>query len=123
METKNNKRNTVMYIIKKVYENYYDDLKSFNSGNTSLSLIKFLSKPYSEFSELSFRSDLDSFCEKLNKLNNTIKNEDIGSSIKISYAYFSKKELTLTTTLKKAFTDQIIKRPYKWCKVFMSLKK
>ena len=107
METKNNKRNTVMYIIKKVYENYYDDLKSFNSGNTSLSLIKFLSKPYSEFSELSFRSDLDSFCEKLNKLNNTIKNEDIGSSIKISYAYFSKKELTLTTTLKKAFTDQI----------------
>ena len=107
METKNNKRNTVMYIIKKVYENYYDDLKSFNSGNTSLSLIKFLSKPYSEFSELSFRSDLDSFCEKLNKLNNTIKNEDIGNSIKISYAYFSKKELTLTTTLKKAFTDQI----------------
>ena len=107
METKNNKRNLVMYIIKKVYENYYDDIKSFNSGNTSLSLIKYLSKPYSEFSELSFRSDLDTICDKLNKLNNTLKNEDIGSAIKISYAYFSKKELTLTTTLKKAFNDQI----------------
>ena len=107
MEIKNNKRNTVMYIIKKVYESYYDDFKSFNSGNTSLSLIKFLSKPYSEFSELSFKSDLDTICEKINKLNNILKNEDIGSSIKISYAYFSKKELTLTTTLKKAFTDQI----------------
>ena len=50
---------------------------------------------------------LDTICEKLNKLNNTLKNEDIGSSIKISYAYFSKKELTLITTLKKAFNDQI----------------
>ena len=107
MEVKNNKRNTVMHIIKKVYESYYDDFKSFNTGNTSLSLIKYLSKPYSEFSELSFKSDLDGICDKINKLNNTLKNEDIGNSIKISYAYFSKKELTLTTTLKKAFKDQI----------------
>ena len=107
MDIKNNKRNTVMYIIKKVYESYYEDFKAFNSGNTSLFLIKYLSKPYSEFSELSFRSDLDEICEKVNKLNNTLKNEDIGNSIKISYGYFSKKELTLTTALRKAFNDQI----------------
>ena len=107
MDLKNSKRNIVMYIIKKVYESYYEDFKNFNSGNTSLFLIKYLSKPYSEFSELSFKSDLDEICEKINKLNNTLKNEDIGNSIKISYAYFSKKELTLTTSLKKAFTDQI----------------
>ena len=107
MDIKNAKRNTVMFIIKKVYESYYDDFKSFNSGNTSLFLIKYLSKPYSEFSELSFKSDLDEICEKINKLNNTLKNEDIGNLIKISYAYFSKKELKLTTTLKKAFADQI----------------
>ena len=96
-----------MYIIKKVYESYYEDFKNFNSGNTSLFLIKYLSKPYSEFSELSYKSDLDEICEKINKINNTLKNKDIGNSINISYTYFSKKELTLTTSLKKAFTDQI----------------
>ena len=57
METKNNKRNTVMYIIKKVYESYYDDLKSFNSGNTSLSLIKYLSKPYSDLMLISVKKN------------------------------------------------------------------
>ena len=107
MEIKNNKRNTVMFIIKKVYENYYDDFKSFNSGNNSLFLIKFLSKPYNEFSEVSFRSDLDIITDKISKLSNTLKNEDINSSVKISYAYFSKKELKLATNLKNAFEDQI----------------
>ena len=41
MEIKNNKRNTVMFIIKRVYENYYEDFKAFNSGNNSLILILF----------------------------------------------------------------------------------
>ena len=107
MEIKNNKKNTVMSIIKKVYENYYEDFKSFNSGNNSLFLIKYLSKPYNEFSEVSFRSDLDIITEKINKISNTLKNEDINNSVKISYAYFSKKELKLTTTIKKEFKDQI----------------
>ena len=107
IEIKNNKKNTVMFIIKKVYENYYDDFKSFTSGNNNISLIKFLSKPYSEFSEVSFRSDLDTLTEKINKLNNLIKNEDISNSLKISYAYFSKKELTLKTTINENFKDQI----------------
>ena len=107
MEIKNNKKNTVMSIIKKVYENYYEDFKAFNSGNNSLFLIKYLSKPYNEFSEVSFRSDLDLITEKINKIRNTLKNEDIKSSVKISYAYFSKKELKLTTTIKKEFKDQI----------------
>ena len=107
MEIKNNKRNTVMFIIKRVYENYYDDFKAFNSGNTSLFLIKYLSKPYNEFSEVSFKSDLDIITEKISKLSNTLRNEDINNSVKISYAYFSKKELKLTTNIKKAFNDQI----------------
>ena len=107
MEIKNNKKNTVMFIIKRVYENYYDDFKAFNSGNNSLFLIKYLSKPYNEFSEVSFKSDLDVISEKINKLSNTLRNEDINNSIKISYAYFSKKELKLTTNIKKAFKDQI----------------
>ena len=107
MEIKNNKKNIVMFIIKKVYENYYEDFKAFNSGNNSLFLIKYLSKPYNEFSEVSFRSDLDLITEKINKISNTLKNEDINSSVKISYAYFSKKELKLTTTIKKEFKDQI----------------
>ena len=107
MEIKNNKKNTVMFIIKRVYENYYDDFKAFNSGNNSLFLIKYLSKPYNEFSEVSFKSDLDVISEKINKLSNTLRNEDINNSLKISYAYFSKKELKLTTNIKKAFKDQI----------------
>ena len=107
MEIKNNKKNIVMFIIKKVYENYYEDFKAFNSGNNSLFLIKYLSKPYNEFSEVSFRSDLDLITEKINKISNTLKNEDINNSVKISYAYFSKKELKLTTTIKKEFKDQI----------------
>ena len=36
-----------------------------------------------------------------------MRNEDINNSVKISYAYFSKKELKLTTNLPKAFDDQI----------------
>ena len=107
MEIKNNKRNTVMLIIKKVYEKYYDDFKEFGAGNNSLSLIKYLSKPYNEFSEVSFKSDLDLITEKISKLSNSLRNEDINNSLKISYAYFSKKELKLTTNIKKAFKDQI----------------
>ena len=107
MEIKNNKKNTVMLIIKKVYESYYEDFKTFSSGNNSLFLIKYLSKPYNEFSEVSFKSDLDLITEKINKINNTLKNEDINNSVKISYAYFSKKELKLTTSIKKQFKDQI----------------
>jgi WD40 repeat protein len=107
MEIKNNKRKTVMGIIRRVYENYYEDFKIFNSGNNSLYLIKYLSKPYNEFSEVSFRSDLDTITDKINKLSNTLKNEDINNSVKISYAYFSKKELKLATNIKKAFKDQI----------------
>ena len=107
MEIKNNKRKTVMGIIRRVYENYYEDFKMFNSGNNSLYLIKYLSKPYNEFSEVSFRSDLDTITDKINKLSNTLKNEDINNSVKISYAYFSKKELKLATNIKKAFKDQI----------------
>jgi WD40 repeat protein len=107
MEIKNNKKNTVMFIIKRVYENYYEDFKTFNSGNNSLFLIKYLSKPYNEFSEVTFRSDLDVITDKINKISNSLKNEDINNSVKISYAYFSKKELKLTTTIKKEFKDQI----------------
>ncbi len=107
MENKNNKKNTVMLIIKKVYESYYEDFKAFSSGNNSLFLIKYLSKPYNEFSEVSFKSDLDLITEKINKISNTLRNEDINNSVKISYAYFSKKELKLTTSIKKQFKDQI----------------
>ena len=107
MEIKNNKKNTVMFIIRKVYENYYDDFKAFNSGNNNLNLIKYLSKPYNEFSEVSFKSDLDIITEKINKLSNTLRNEDINNSVRISYAYFSKKELKLTTNIEKQFKDQI----------------
>ena len=107
MEIKNNKKNTVMLIIKKVYESYYEDFKAFSSGNNSLFLIKYLSKPYNEFSEVSFKSDLDLITEKINKISNTLRNEDINNSVKISYAYFSKKELKLTTSIKKQFKDQI----------------
>ena len=84
MEIKNNKRKTVMGIIRRVYENYYEDFKAFNSGNNSLSLIKYLSKPYNEFSEISFKSDLDKIIDKMNKLSNTLKNEDINNSVKIN---------------------------------------
>ena len=107
MEIKNNKKKTVMFIIKKVYENYYEDLKAFNSGNNNLFLIKYLSKPYNEFSEVSFKSDLDIITEKISKISNTLKNEDLNNSVRISYAYFSKKELKLTTNVEKAFNDQI----------------
>ena len=107
MEIKNSKRNMVMFIIKRVYENYYEDFKLFNSGNNNLYLIKYLSKPYNEFSEVSFKSDLDKVTEKLSKISNSLKAEDINNSIRISYAYFSKKELKLTTNIQKAFKDQI----------------
>ena len=108
MEIKNNKKNIVMFIIKKVYENYYDDFKTFNSGaNNNIFLIKYLSKPYNEFSEVSFKSELDQVTDKISKLSNTLRTEDISNAIKISYAYFSKKELKLVKSIKSLFTDQI----------------
>ena len=105
MEIKFNKKNIIMYIIRKVYENYYNDFKLFNSGNKSIKLIKYLSKPYNEFAEISFNSDLDKdVVDVMNKLINKMKKKDINNSIRISYSYFSKKALKLS---KKIRDDEI----------------
>ena len=91
MEVKFNKKKIIMYIIRKVYENYYNDFKLFNSGNKNIKLIKYLSKSYSEFAEMGFNSDLDTeIVNVMNKLTSKIKKKDINNSIKISYSYFTK---------------------------------
>lgn len=101
MEVKFNKKKIIMYIIRKVYENYYNDFKLFNSGYKNIKAIKYLSKPYNEFAEIGFNSDLDNeIINLVNKLINKMKKKDINNSIKISYSYFSKKVLKLTKTIK-----------------------
>ena len=101
MEIKFNKKNIVMSIIKKVYENYYNDFKSFNSGNKNIKLIKYLSKTYNEFAEINFSSELDNeIVNVMYKLINKMKKKNINNSIKISYSYFSKKALKLSKKIK-----------------------
>ena len=95
-----------MTIIRKVYQRYYDDFKLSNANN-SLILLKFLSKPYSEFSELNFHSDFDVITQKLNSIKSLIEKEDISNSVKVSYAYFAKKELKLATKIQGQQKDQI----------------
>ena len=91
MEVKFNKKKIIMFILRKIYENYYNDYKLFNSGNRNIKLIKYLSKAYSEFAEINFNSELDTeVLNVMNKLINKMKKKDINSSIKISYSYFSK---------------------------------
>ena len=106
MEIKYNKKNLIMTIIRKVYQRYYDDFKLSNANN-SLILLKFLSKPYSEFSELNFHSDFDVITQKLNSIKSLIEKEDISNSVKVSYAYFAKKELKLATKIQGQQKDQI----------------
>ena len=112
MEIKLKKKNIIMFIIRKVYENYYSDYKLFNTGNRNIKLIKYLSKPYSEFAEIKFNSDLDN--EIINVMNNLItkiKKKDINSSVKISYSYFSKNNpLKLSKSIKD---EEIIGKNYK----------
>ena len=102
MEVKFNKKKIIMYIIRKVYENFYNDYKSFNQGNRNIKSIKYLSKSYSEFAEIGFYSDLDAeVLNVMNKLISKMKKKDINNSIKISYSYFSKsKDLKLSKTIK-----------------------
>lgn len=106
MEAKFTKKNLIMNIIKKVYQRYYEDFKIANCNNNLL-ILKFLSKPYSEFSELNFHSDFDVITGKLAAIKNLIENEDLSNSVKVSYAYFSKKELKLTTKIQNQQKDQI----------------
>ena len=102
MEVKFNKKKIIMFIIRKVYENYYNDYKLFNNGSKNIKLIKYLSKPYSEFAEINFNSELDNeIVNKMNNLVNKLKKRDINNSIKISYSYFSKnKPLKLSKSIK-----------------------
>ena len=107
MEIKFAKKNLIMGIIKRVYQNYYDDIKILKGGNKNINLIKFLSKDYNEFADIKFKSDLDSIISKLEKVKNNIEKEDISQIIKISYSYFSKKEIKLHNSLKEQFKSQI----------------
>ena len=52
---------------------YYDDIKHVKNGNRNISTLKFLSKEYSEFSDLSFRSDLDLVVNKLEKIKTVLE--------------------------------------------------
>ena len=106
MEAKFTKKNLIMNIIKKVYQRYYEDFKIANCNNNLL-ILKFLSKPYSEFSELNFHSDFDVITGKLAAIKNLIEKEDLSNSVKVSYAYFAKKELKLTTKIQNQQKDQI----------------
>ena len=107
MEIKFAKKDLVMTIIKKIYQVYYDDIKKVKNGDRNISTLKFLSRDYSEFSDISFRSDLDLIINKLEKIRNILEKEDISNAIRISYAYFSKRELKLTTKIKDNFKDQV----------------
>ena len=107
MEIKFTKKNLVMSILRRVYQNYYDDLKLIKGGSKDLNLIKFLSKDYAEFSDIKFKSDLDPILSKLEKIKSSLEKEDISSMIKVSYSYFAKKEIKLYNTIKEQFTDQI----------------
>ena len=107
MEIKLNKKNLVMAILKKVYEIYYDDIKRVKDGYKNITTLKFLSKEYSEFSDISFRSDLDLIVNKLDKIKGALEKEDVNNIIRISYAYFSKKELNLTTIIKDEIKEPI----------------
>jgi WD40 repeat protein len=107
MEIKMNKKNLVMSILKKVYEIYYDDIKRVKDGYKNITTLKFLSKEYSEFSDISFRSDLDLLVNKLDKIKGALEKEDVNNIIRISYAYFSKKELNLTTIIKDEIKEPI----------------
>ena len=107
MEIKFAKKDLVMTIIKKIYQVYYEDIKKVKNGDRNISTLKFLSKDYSEFSDISFRSDLDLIINKLEKIRNVLDKEDIGNAIRVAYAYFSKRELKLTTKIKDTFKDQV----------------
>ena len=107
MEIKFSKKNLVMSILKRVYQNYYDDLKDVKGGKKDIKLIKFLSRDYSEFSDIRFKSDLDPILNKLEKIKSNFEKEDISTMIKVSYSYFAKKELKLYNSLKDQFKDII----------------
>ena len=101
------KKNNIMSILKKVYQSYYEDIKSIKNGNTNIMIMKYLSKEYKEFSDISFHSNLDSLISKLENIKIELEKEDISNSIKVTYAYFSKKELKLDYSIKEKFKDQI----------------
>ena len=107
MEAKMAKKNLILNIIKRTYEVYYKDLKETLEGNSNIMLLKYLSKTYPEFNEVTFNSELDSIIEKLNTIKESIEKEDIGNSIKISYSYFAKKELSLKHKIKNEFKTAI----------------
>ena len=107
MEIKFSKKNLVMSILKRVYQNYYDDLKDVKGGKKDIKLIKFLSRDYSEFSDIRFKSDLDPILNKLEKIKSNVEKEDLATMIKVSYSYFAKKELKLYNSFKEQFKDII----------------
>ena len=55
------------------------------------------------------KSEFDSITRRLNEIKDQLKNEDIGNMVKVSYAYFAKRDLVLTTKIKNENTqkDQI----------------
>ena len=105
MEHKRKQKECIMNIIRKVYKRYYDDFKIIDKSNNHICL-KFLSKQYEEFSELTFKSEFDVITTRLNEITAQLKNDDINNMINVSYSYFAKRELTLTTQIKNNKTQK-----------------
>ena len=85
MELKFNKKIIVMNIIKKVYETYYNDFEDCKKGIKNINILKYLCKPYSEFSEINFYSDLDKITDSIEEIKNTVENTEISSVARFSY--------------------------------------
>ena len=107
MELKFNKKITVMNIIKKVYETYYNDFEDCKKGIKNIYILKYLCKPYSEFSEINFYSDLDKITDTIEEIKNTVENTEISSVARFSYSYFSKRSLKLSLSINDQFKGQI----------------
>ncbi|MCQ2821117.1 MAG: hypothetical protein MJ252_27980 [archaeon] len=103
MEIKVNKKKLIMSIIKAVYGNYFEDLKKLNSTESNnFMLLKAMSKPINEFSELNYLSEFESTVTKLNSLKADLEKIDIANEIKFSYSFFSRKELNIYKEMKNA---------------------
>ena len=107
MESKFATKTLIMTIIKKVYYNYYEDLKNVKEGRGNIMLMKHLSNEFSEFSDLTFHSDLDIITSKLEKIKQELENEDIANCVTFKYSFFAKKELKLESTINNQFKQQI----------------
>ena len=107
MDYKLNNKNLIISIIKKVYHIYYEDLKTVKEGRGNIMLMKHLSNEFSEFSDLTFNSDLDIITSKLEKIKQDLENEDISNCVSFKFLFFAKKELKLDTSIKNQFKHQI----------------